>query len=117
MSGNAGCRCPRTRRQRAGAEADRGEAAGGAQYTSDESQLVAERLRERGAKSLSVCSSAAHLPRAAEHYRQLGFEVVPRGMALAQVDGVVKEWMGRVVTSRTNNATHSNSNSQTPAEP
>jgi len=30
MSGNAGCRCPRTRRQRAGAEADRGEAAGGA---------------------------------------------------------------------------------------
>jgi len=33
--------------------------AGGAQYTADESQLVAERLREREAKSLSVCSSAA----------------------------------------------------------
>jgi uncharacterized SAM-binding protein YcdF (DUF218 family) len=92
-------------------------AADRAQYTSDESQLVAERLRERGAKSLIVCSSAAHLPRAAEHYRRLGFTVtslpsdfstrgaaegwswallVPRGIALAQVDGVAKEWMGRV---------------------
>jgi uncharacterized SAM-binding protein YcdF (DUF218 family) len=91
-------------------------AAGRARYTSDESQLVAERLRERGAKSLIVCSSAAHLPRAAEHYRRLGFTVtalpsdfstrgaaegwswallVPRGIALAQVDGVAKEWMGR----------------------
>lgn len=92
-------------------------AAGRAMYTSDESQLMAERLRERGATRIIVCSSAAHLPRAAEHYRRLGFEVVPlpsdfstrgaaegwswallvpRGVALAQVDGVVKEWMGRV---------------------
>ncbi len=86
-------------------------------YTSDESQLVAERLRERGARTIIVCSSAMHLPRAAEHYRELGFTVIPlpsdfatrgaaeewswallipRGMALAQTDAAAKEWMGRV---------------------
>lgn len=106
-------------------------------YTHDESQLMADRLRDRGAMSIIVCSSAVHLPRAAEHYRRLGFTVtslpadfatrgaaevwswallIPRGMALAQVDAVAKEWMGRVVTSFTNKATHSNSNSQTPVE-
>jgi uncharacterized SAM-binding protein YcdF (DUF218 family) len=57
------------------------------------------------------------LPRAAEHYRGLGFTVtplpsdfatrgeaeewswallIPRGMALAQTDAAAKEWMGRV---------------------
>jgi uncharacterized SAM-binding protein YcdF (DUF218 family) len=62
-----------------------------------------------------VCTSAMHLPRAAEHYRALGFTVtplpadfatrgvaegwswallVPRGLALSQVDAVSKEWMG-----------------------
>jgi uncharacterized SAM-binding protein YcdF (DUF218 family) len=87
-------------------------------YTSDESQLVAERLRERGARTIIVCSSAIHLPRAAEHYRGLGFTVIPlpsdfatrgaaedwswallipRGMALAQTDAAAKEWMGRAV--------------------
>jgi uncharacterized SAM-binding protein YcdF (DUF218 family) len=90
-------------------------AAGRALYTSDESQLVATLLRERGAKTLIVCTSAMHLPRAAEHYRGLGFTVtplpadfatrgvaegwswallVPRGIALSQVDTVAKEWMG-----------------------
>ena len=94
-------------------------AAGRALYTQDESQLVAERLRERGAQSIIVCSSAVHLPRAAEHYRRLGFTVtplpadfatrgaaegwswallIPRGMALAQVDGVAKEWLGRLAS-------------------
>ena len=90
-------------------------AAGQALYTSDESQLVATLLRERGTKTLIVCTSAMHLPRAAEHYRGLGFTVtplpadfstrgvaeawswallVPRGIALSQVDAVAKEWMG-----------------------
>jgi uncharacterized SAM-binding protein YcdF (DUF218 family) len=93
-------------------------AAGQALYTSDEAQRAAERLRELGAKRLLVCTSAMHLPRAAASYRQLGFEVtplpsdfatrgtaegwsgallIPRGLALAQVDAVAKEWMGRVV--------------------
>jgi uncharacterized SAM-binding protein YcdF (DUF218 family) len=91
-------------------------AAGRALYTSDESQLVATLLRERGARTVIVCTSAMHLPRAAEHYRGLGFEVVPlpsdfatrgaaeswswallvpRGLALSQVDSAIKEWMGR----------------------
>ena len=90
-------------------------AAGQALYTSDESQLVATLLRERGIKTVIVCTSAMHLPRAAEHYRGLGFTVtplpadfstrgvaeawswallVPRGIALSQVDAVAKEWMG-----------------------
>ena len=102
----------------AGAPSSAAIAAGRAQYTSDESQLVAERLRERGATSIIVCSSAVHLPRAAEHYRRLGFTVtplpadfatrgaaegwswallIPRGLALAQVDNVAEGWLGRVV--------------------
>ena len=92
-------------------------AGGAALYTSDESQLVAERLRERGARTVIVCTSAMHLPRAAQHYRALGFQVVPlpsdfstrgaaeewswallipRGRALELTDAVAKEWMGRV---------------------
>jgi uncharacterized SAM-binding protein YcdF (DUF218 family) len=68
---------------------------------------VTERPRECGAKSLIVRSSAAHLPRAAELCRRLGFTVtplpsdfptlgaaegwswallIPRGMALAQAE-------------------------------
>jgi uncharacterized SAM-binding protein YcdF (DUF218 family) len=84
-------------------------AAGRALYTSDESQLVATLLRERGAKKPIVCMSAMHLPRAAGNYLRLGFTVtplpadfstrvaaegwswallVPRGLALSQVDAV-----------------------------
>jgi uncharacterized SAM-binding protein YcdF (DUF218 family) len=84
-------------------------------YTSDESEGIARVLRERGVKRIILCSSAMHLPRAAEHYRGLGFTVtplpadfatrgvaegwswallVPRGIALSQVDTVAKEWMG-----------------------
>jgi uncharacterized SAM-binding protein YcdF (DUF218 family) len=108
-------------RQRAverGVPASAALAAERALYTQDESQLVAERLRARGAKSIIVCSSAVHLPRAAEHYRMLGFTItplpadfatrgaaeglswallIPRGVALAQVEGVAKEWLGRLV--------------------
>jgi uncharacterized SAM-binding protein YcdF (DUF218 family) len=86
-------------------------------YTSDESQLVAEALHGRGARRIIVCSTAMHLPRAAEHYRRLGFDVtplpcdfatrgeaegwswallIPRGLALAQTDAAAKEWLGRV---------------------
>ena len=92
-------------------------AAGQALYTSDESQLLATLLRERGIKTVIVCTSAMHLQRAAGHYRGLGFEVVPlpsdfatrgaaeswswglmvpRGVAISQVDAAAKEWMGRV---------------------
>ena len=92
-------------------------AGGAALYTSDESQLVAARLRERGAKTVIVCTSALHLPRAAQHYRALGFQVVPlpsdfstrgaaetwswallipRGRALELTNSAAKEWMGRV---------------------
>ena len=72
-------------------------------------------LRERGVKRIILCSSAVHLPRACMNYEKLGFEVtplpsdfatrgaaedwswallIPRGMALSQVDAGVKEWMG-----------------------
>jgi uncharacterized SAM-binding protein YcdF (DUF218 family) len=84
-------------------------------YTSDESEGIARELRERGVKRIILCTSAMHLPRARMHYEKLGFEVIPlpsdfatrgtaegwswtllipRGMALSQVDAGVKEWMG-----------------------
>jgi uncharacterized SAM-binding protein YcdF (DUF218 family) len=93
--------------------------AGSAMYTSDESLLIAERLRARGARALIVCSSAMHLPRAANHYRTLGFTVtplpsdfttrgaaeewswallIPRGPALSCVDSAAKEWLGLAST-------------------
>lgn len=84
-------------------------------YTSDESESVARLLRERGATRIILCTSAMHLPRAATHYRALGFEVVPlpcdfstrggaetwsfkllvpRSLALARCDACAKEWLG-----------------------
>jgi uncharacterized SAM-binding protein YcdF (DUF218 family) len=90
-------------------------AAGRALYTSDEAQLVTERLRERDAGRMIVRTTAINLPRAAGHYRGLGLEViplpsdfatrgtaetwsikllVPRGIALAQTDSAVLEWLG-----------------------
>ena len=98
-----------------GAPADRAIAGPVALYTSDESEGIARVLRERGAKRIILCSSAVHLPRARMNYEKLGFEVtplpsdfatrgaaedwswallIPRGMALSQVDAGVKEWMG-----------------------
>ena len=98
-----------------GAPADRAIAGPVALYTSDESEGIARALRERGAKRIILCSSAVHLPRARMNYEKLGFEVtplpsdfatrgtaeewswallIPRGMALSQVDAGVKEWMG-----------------------
>jgi hypothetical protein len=98
-----------------GAPADRAIAGPVALYTSDESEGIARVLRERGVKRITLCSSAVHLPRARMNYEKLGFEVtplpsdfatrgaaedwswallIPRGMALSQVDAGVKEWMG-----------------------
>ena len=98
-----------------GAPADRAIAGPLALYTSDESEGIARVLRERGVKRIILCSSAVHLPRACMNYEKLGFEVtplpsdfatrgaaedwswallIPRGMALSQVDAGVKEWMG-----------------------
>ena len=98
-----------------GAPADRAIAGPVALYTSDESEGIARVLRDRGAKRIILCSSAVHLPRARMNYEKLGFEVtplpsdfatrgaaeewswallIPRGMALSQVDAGVKEWMG-----------------------
>jgi len=89
-----------------------------AMYTSDESAGVAAVLHEVGARSVILCSSALHLPRAASHYRALGFEVhplpadfatrgraeewswkllVPRSLALARTDACAKEWLGMAV--------------------
>ena len=98
-----------------GVPADRAIAGPVALYTSDESEGIARVLRERGVKRIILCSSAVHLPRARMNYEKLGFEVtplpsdfatrgaaedwswallIPRGMALSQVDAGVKEWMG-----------------------
>ena len=105
----------RTRAIARGAPADRAIAGPVALYTSDESEGIARVLRERGVKRIILCSSAVHLPRARMNYEKLGFEVtplpsdfatrgaaedwswallIPRGMALSQVDAGVKEWMG-----------------------
>ena len=75
--------------------------------------VAVERLP--AADAIVVLGGAMHLPRAAEHYRRLGFTVtalpsdfatqgeaerwswallIPRAAALAQVDDVAKEWMG-----------------------
>ena len=98
-----------------GVPADRAIAGPVALYTSDESEGIARVLRERGLKRIILCSSAMHLPRACMNYEKLGFEVtplpsdfatrgaaedwswallIPRGLALGQVDSGVKEWMG-----------------------
>ena len=98
-----------------GVPADRAIAGPMALYTSDESEGIARELRERGVNRIILCTSATHLPRARMNYEKLGFEVIPlpsdfstrgaaegwswallipRGLALSQVDSGVKEWMG-----------------------
>jgi uncharacterized SAM-binding protein YcdF (DUF218 family) len=98
-----------------GVPADRAIAGPRASYTSDESEGIAEALRAHGARRIILCSSATHLRRAIGHYASLGFDVtplpadfatrgeaeswsiallVPRGVALQQVDAAAKEWMG-----------------------
>ena len=84
-------------------------------FTSDEAESVRELLRERGLNRLILCTTSTHLPRAAAHYRRLGFDViplpcdfatrgaaetwsvkllVPRSLALAQTDNAIREWLG-----------------------
>ncbi|MFM1882524.1 MAG: hypothetical protein RJA05_933 [Planctomycetota bacterium] len=60
---------------------------------------VAERLRERGARTIIVCSSAMHLPRAAEHYRGLGFTVIPLPSDFA-TRGAAEEWSWALLIPR-----------------
>jgi uncharacterized SAM-binding protein YcdF (DUF218 family) len=108
----------RSRAIERGVPASAAIAAERAQYTSDEASNVAaelQKLGERGAKTIILCTSAWHLPRATRHYRALGLEVIPlpcdfmtrgpaeewsptllipRGHALWRVDTVAKEWLG-----------------------
>ena len=66
---------------------------------SDESRLVAEQPRDRGAKTIIVCSSAMHLPRATEHYRGLGFAVTPLPPDFA-TRGEAAEWAWALLIQR-----------------
>jgi len=98
-----------------GVPAQAAVAADQALFTSDESLNVAAKLSERGARTVILCTSATHMPRAAGHYRRLGFDVIPmpcdfatagpsegwsftmlipRAHALAAVDTAAKEWLG-----------------------
>jgi uncharacterized SAM-binding protein YcdF (DUF218 family) len=106
-------------RQRAiarGIPVERAIAGPKALYTADEAEGIAAVLEEASARTVIVCSSAMHLPRAANRYRAVGFQVIPlpcdfatrdaaetwswallipRGLGLAQIDSAFKEWMGR----------------------
>jgi uncharacterized SAM-binding protein YcdF (DUF218 family) len=108
----------RSRAIERGVPASAAIAAERALYTSDEASNVAaelQKLGERGAQTIILCTSAWHLPRATRHYQALGLEVIPmpcdfmtrgpaegwsptllipRGHALWRVDTVAKEWLG-----------------------
>jgi uncharacterized SAM-binding protein YcdF (DUF218 family) len=84
-------------------------------YTQDESEGVVALLRTRGVRHVIVCTSAFHVPRTRLIYESLGLQVtplpadfdtrgegeefswgllLPRGLALAQTETCVKEWIG-----------------------
>lgn len=88
---------------------------GPANYTTDEMAQLAEAMRARGVRSVLLCTSALHMPRARRIVEALGFRVtclpcdfetlgaaerlhplllVPRGLALAQTENCLKEWLG-----------------------
>ena len=88
---------------------------GAARYTTDESEGLAKELRSRGVQRILLCTSAYHLPRARLIYERLGLKVMPlpcdfdtrgaadrfsmklllpRGLALAQTETCLKEWIG-----------------------
>ena len=89
-----------------------------ARYTQDEGEGLVQRLRERGIERVILCTSAYHMPRARAIYESLGMVVsplpadfdtrgeaeqfewsmlLPRGVALAQTECCVKEWIGLFV--------------------
>ena len=88
---------------------------GAANYTTDEGAGLTTELRARGVRTILLCTSAYHLPRARLIYERLGLTVLPlpcdfdtrgtadrfsmklllpRGLALAQTETCVKEWIG-----------------------
>lgn len=90
-------------------------ATGRVRYTTDEAADIAEMLHDRGVRDILLCTSAYHLPRARRVYEALGLTVVPlpcdfdtagagerfsplllipRGLALAQTECCLKEWLG-----------------------
>lgn len=90
-------------------------ACGEAKYTTDEGAAIAELLKPHGVRSILLCTSATHLPRARITYERLGFDVtglpcdfdtrgeaesfspsmlLPRGQALFQTENGLKEWLG-----------------------
>ena len=90
---------------------------GAALYTSDECEGISTALKQRGVKSILLCTSAYHMPRARLAYERAGFAVtpvpcdfdtrgaaerfsptllMPRGIALSQSEHCLKEWMGLI---------------------
>lgn len=90
---------------------------GKARYTTDEGAEIVGLLRERGVSEILLCTSASHMPRARRVYEALGMKVhpvpadydtrgsaesfslallLPRGLALAETEGCLKEWLGLV---------------------
>jgi uncharacterized SAM-binding protein YcdF (DUF218 family) len=88
---------------------------GAASYTTDESEGLVKELRTRGVRTILLCTSAYHIPRARLIYERLGMQAVampcdfdtrgaaerfsmklliPRGLALAQTEACLKEWIG-----------------------
>lgn len=98
---------------------------GPALYTSDECEGISAALKQRGVKSILLCTSAYHMPRSRMAYERAGFTVVsvpcdfdtrgaaerfslttllPRGIALSQSEHCLKEWLGILTyTTRTTN--------------
>lgn len=88
---------------------------GAASFTTDEGAGLASELRARGVRTILLCTSAYHLPRSRLIYERLGLTVLPlpcdfdtrgaaerlslklllpRGLALAQTETCLKEWVG-----------------------
>ncbi len=92
-------------------------AGGPALVTADECEGLAKQLRLQNVQHILLCTSATHMPRAKLLYEQQGFQVtalasdfdtrgkgesfsfklfLPRGIALAQSETCIKEWLGLI---------------------